>query len=55
MDTLGRTFAMNTGCLFFGLGAVLCALSPNIYVLIAARAFAGVSHRLQNAFLRDLR
>ena len=43
MDTLGRTFAMDTACFFFGFGTVLCALSPNMYLLIAARAVAGVS------------
>ncbi|ORX33406.1 multidrug resistance protein fnx1 [Kockovaella imperatae] len=42
MDTLGRTFAMDTACFFYGLGTVMCALSPNMYVLIAARAFAGL-------------
>ncbi len=34
---------MDTACLFFGIGTVLCALSRGIYWLIAARAFAGVS------------
>lgn len=42
MDSLGRKFAMTTACFFFGVGTVLCALSPSIYWLIAARAFAGV-------------
>lgn len=43
MDSLGRKFAMITGCSIFGLGTLMCALSPNIYFLIAARAVAGVS------------
>jgi MFS family permease len=43
MEALGRKFAMDTACLFFGLGTVACALSDNIYMLIAARGLAGVS------------
>ena len=43
MDSLGRAFAMDVACFFFGFGAVFCALSTNIWWLIAARAFAGVS------------
>lgn len=42
MDSLGRKMAMDTACLFFGVGTIMCALSPNIYCLIAARIFAGV-------------
>lgn len=42
MDSLGRAFAMDTACFFFGVGAALCALSKDIWSLIAARAFAGV-------------
>lgn len=42
MDSLGRKFAMDTACLFFGLGTVACALSGDMYTLIAARAFAGL-------------
>lgn len=43
MDTLGRKFAMITACSVFGIGTIMCVFSPNIYVLIAARAVAGVS------------
>lgn len=43
MEVLGRKFAMNTACLFFGIGTIGCALSPGMYWLIAARAVAGVS------------
>ncbi|WWD20929.1 hypothetical protein CI109_105407 [Kwoniella shandongensis] len=42
MDTLGRKFAMITGCFFFGFGTILCALSNNMYTLIAARIVAGL-------------
>jgi predicted MFS family arabinose efflux permease len=42
METLGRTFAMDTACFFFALGTLLCALSTNIWMLIGARAIAGV-------------
>jgi predicted MFS family arabinose efflux permease len=49
MDSLGRKFAMDTACFFFGVGTVLCACSRNIYWLIAARAFAGVRRSLFNS------
>ncbi|KAK1925211.1 multidrug resistance protein fnx1 [Papiliotrema laurentii] len=42
MDSFGRAFAMDTACFFFGLGAVFCASSSNIWTLIGARAFAGL-------------
>lgn len=43
MDTLGRKFAMNAACLVFAIGTVACALSTSMYMLIGARALAGVS------------
>ena len=42
MDVLGRKMAMLTACLFFAEGTIGCALSGNMFVLIAMRAVAGV-------------
>ena len=42
METLGRKFAMNVACSVFALGTISCALSTNMYMLIASRALAGV-------------
>ncbi|CAD6575001.1 MAG: hypothetical protein TREMPRED_001269 [Tremellales sp. Tagirdzhanova-0007] len=41
-DCLGRKFAMDTACFFFGIGTICCALSESIYGLIAARGLAGL-------------
>ena len=47
MDSLGRSFAMIAACSLFGIGCAMCAISPNIWALIAARAFSGVSRVLR--------
>jgi MFS family permease len=47
LDSLGRKYAMGTASFFFGVGSLACALAPSMGWLIAARAFAGVSHYLE--------
>ncbi|WRT67494.1 uncharacterized protein IL334_004466 [Kwoniella shivajii] len=42
METLGRKFAINAGCLLFGAGTIMCAMSNHMYTLIGARVFAGL-------------
>jgi EmrB/QacA subfamily drug resistance transporter len=45
-DRLGEARVFRAGVVGFGIGSVICALSPTIGVLIAARALQGVSGAL---------
>jgi EmrB/QacA subfamily drug resistance transporter len=45
-DRLGEARVFRAGVIGFGIGSVICALSPTIGVLIAARALQGVSGAL---------
>ena len=45
-DRLGRRLVFNIGVAWFGVASILCAVSPNIEVLIAARVLQGIGGAL---------
>ncbi len=45
-DRLGRRLVFNVGVVWFGVASILCAVSPSIEVLVAARALQGIGGAL---------